>query len=429
MTTNDVNNRGNVLSDKAIRQLKDLPAVIDRQIKYLLNRQGQDPSAGNRLVRIAKTVSQDFDYPSGAVNKYEVKLGRPDFDNTTVGLETPSFTPIKSDTTDDKIRIACSPKAREIPEGTLVFIELHNHKWYILPEGVGGSTNIIAFDTGGYTEEIPTPQVWYVAISRVSNSDPPSEDPSDYENFPEGTTLLYKGNSYDVNSSGDAYNSYAWIYQTCNENIEMAEWLDDNNLETWVNELPENSGNPNDAWTIDPSQYGRTTVYRDDHLDLRDRLLHQPVPYDYDDLVGPLESDECNPDNQCSNIPESLNRCDRTIRATVTHTYCSMGSSVPGQADDGTVELRDSTCSFLYGRTEADLANRKGIAVWMKEHDDPYAECYWLIIWMDMFDEIQVVSDVVIGTRGITIERKQVDIWRECDLPDEWIEGNTCEES
>ena len=65
----------------------------------------------------------------------------------------------------------------------------------------------------------------------------------------------------------------------------------------------------------------------------------------------------------------------------------------------------------------------------MKEHDDPYAECYWLIIWMDMFDEIQVVSDVVIGTRGITIERKQVDIWRECDLPDEWIEGNTCEES
>lgn len=425
MTTNDVNNRGNVLSDAAIRQLKNLPQIIDRQINYMLNRQGKHPSAGNRLVRIAKTVSADFPYPSGAVNKYEVKLGLPDFDNTTVGTETPSFTPINPSTLDDKIRIACTPIARTISEGTLVFIELHNHKWYILPEG--GSADIIAFDTEGYTEVIPTPQVWYFSMTRIGNSDSPSEEPDEMDNFPEGTTLLYKGNSWDVNSGGDAYNTFAWIYQTCNDGILIAEWLDNNNILTWIDQLPENVGHPNDEWLFNVS--GITTIYKDAHLDLRDSLLHQLVPYEYDDLIGPLPSDECNPDNVCTNISSSLNKCDRRIRAKVTHVYCSMGEPVSGEAADGTVELRDSTCSFLYGRTYGELRNRKGIAVWMKEADEVYSDCYWLIIWMDMFDEIQVVSDIVIGTRGITIERKKVDIWRDCDLPDEWIEGNTCEDS
>lgn len=426
MTTNDVNNRGNVLSDKAIRQLKDLPAVIDRQIKYLLNRQGQDPSAGNRLVRIAKTVSQDFDYPSGAVNKYEVKLGRPDFDNTTVGLETPSFTPIKSDTTDNKVRIACTPIARTIAEGTLVFIELHNHKWYILPEGVG-STNIIAFDTGGYTNEIPDQQCWFVSLSRVSNDEGPSEEPDEMIGFPEGTKLLYKGNSWDLMTGGNAYNTYLWVYQTCNNNVDMLEWMEQTYVSDWVAQLPENAGNPNDAWTQESANL--LSCYRDAILNIRDSQLEQPATYEIDDLLGPLDADECDPDNLCANIPKSAYACDRRIRATVTHTYCGMSDPVPDEAEDGTVELRDSTCSFLWGRTDADLRNRKGIAVYMKESDEPYGECYWLITWMDMFDEVQMVSDIIIGSRGITIERKKVDIWRECDLPEEWIEGNTCEDS
>ena len=99
---------------------------------------------------------------------------------------------------------------------------------------------------------------------------------------------------------------------------------------------------------------------------------------------------------------------------------------VPGEVD-GKVKVVDLMDAFLYGRTEEDIRGRKGVAAYVK-NDGEY-ECYWAIVFMDMFDTITMVSDIIFGSRGITIERKRVDIWFHCDLTDEYIEGKTCEDS
>tara|TARA_Y100000361_G_scaffold36089_1_gene30554 strand:- start:14162 stop:15463 length:1302 start_codon:yes stop_codon:yes gene_type:complete len=433
MTTNDVHNRGNVLSDKAIRQLKELPSVIDRQIKYLLNRQGEDPSAGNRLVRIAKTVSQDFPYPSGSVNKYEVKLGRPDFDNTTVGMETPSFTPTRADTTDDKVRIACSLVPRDIPEGTLVYIELHNHKWYILPGSVSG--DIIGFDTGGYCRTRDEPKYFIVTIDRIGNDEGPSQQPHDAADFPSEYKVIYRGFSHDRMTGGNAYNVHTWIYRVCDDSFDLNVFIDSNAMITWIDGLPENVGDPNDSWELftdapqicgfnilDPSIYnsiGALQAQVDD-------CLHQNNLYDQFTLVPiPMDWNECNL-NLCDERNPAWNVVGREIEVKVTERPCGV-SKVEGEDENGNIIVRDTLGSFLYGRSPAEITCRRGVAT--RVHTEGEYECHWMIIWMDMFDEIQVVSDIIIGTRGIEIERKLIDVWRECDLDDEYIEGNTCEES
>jgi hypothetical protein len=433
MTTNDVNNRGNVLSDKAISQLKDLPRVIDRQIKYLLSRQGSDPVHSDRLVRIAQTVSQDFAYPLGSVNKYEVKLGKPDFDNTTVGLEIPSFTPTRPDTTDDKVRIACTPIPRAIPEGTLVFIELHNHKWYILPEGVA-SLDIVAFDTGGYCNVSNDPQYFIVTIDRIGNDEGPSQEPHDAADFPSEYKMIYHGFSHDRMTGGNAYNTHTWIYRVCDDSFDLNVYVDTNAMLNWVDSLPENVGDPNDSWELNtdaPNICGFNIIDESDLTigrlkDIYDICLAQNNLYDQFDLVPiPLDWDDCNL-NLCSERNPAWNVVGREIEVKVTERPCGV-SKVTGEDENGMITVRDTLGSFLYGRSPSEIVCRRGVAVYMNTPGE--YECHWLIIWMDMFNEIQVVSDIIIGTRGIEIERKLIDVWRECDLEDEYIEGNTCEES
>ncbi len=106
--------------------------------------------------------------------------------------------------------------------------------------------------------------------------------------------------------------------------------------------------------------------------------------------------------------------------------------------------------AFLNNRFDKDLRGRRGVAMYVWDYqpkgpcgDQPdyydidfdilldennlLPECYWMIIWMDMFDEVDLVSDVIIGTKSITIEKKKVDVWNHCDLDPHRIEGATCE--
>jgi hypothetical protein len=53
-------------------------------------------------------------------------------------------------------------------------------------------------------------------------------------------------------------------------------------------------------------------------------------------------------------------------------------------------------------------------------------ECYWMVIYMDMFDKIQLVHDVIIGTRTITTLKKKVDVWNHCDFDPDIYEGEDC---
>ena len=107
----------------------------------------------------------------------------------------------------------------------------------------------------------------------------------------------------------------------------------------------------------------------------------------------------------------------------------------------GYIEIRDPMNAFLNNRFASDLRGRRGVAMYVWDYQpngpcgdqpnyydsNPTPNCYWMIIWMDMFEEIDLVSDVIIGTKSITIEKKKVDVWNYCDLDPNRVEGATCE--
>jgi len=52
--------------------------------------------------------------------------------------------------------------------------------------------------------------------------------------------------------------------------------------------------------------------------------------------------------------------------------------------------------------------------------------CYWMVVWMDMFDQIDVVTDVQYGTRSITTYKNKIDVWNYCELDPVRYEGEEC---
>jgi hypothetical protein len=49
-----------------------------------------------------------------------------------------------------------------------------------------------------------------------------------------------------------------------------------------------------------------------------------------------------------------------------------------------------------------------------------------MVVWMDMFDQIEVVTDVEIGTRSITTYKNKIDVWNYCELDPVRYEGEEC---
>lgn len=133
----------NNISDRALQKLGRLDEIINRNIERKLRTTGSLPTTGNRLVRFAKTVSQDFPYPSGASYKYEIILGRPEWDNTTLSDEEIEFKPFGGGS-EDFVRIMHCVEKVELEEGQLVQVALHDRKWHLLGVG-GGSANEIIF--------------------------------------------------------------------------------------------------------------------------------------------------------------------------------------------------------------------------------------------------------------------------------------------
>ena len=94
--------------------------------------------------------------------------------------------------------------------------------------------------------------------------------------------------------------------------------------------------------------------------------------------------------------------------------------------------------AFFPRRLSSDLRGRRGVAmrVWDYSpngpcHDDPDSEdfpsgCYWMVVYMDMFDQVELVHDIIIGTRTITTKKKKIDVWNHCDLADSVYQGEDC---
>lgn len=105
---------------------------------------------------------------------------------------------------------------------------------------------------------------------------------------------------------------------------------------------------------------------------------------------------------------------------TVTKYLC--GKSSPASLEvAGHITVYDDL-GLLTNRDSRDLPGRTGIAVLMAGS----LACQWVIVYIDFHRIIQVVTDIIFTETGLTIERKNVSVWDDCDLPDEIIEGADC---
>lgn len=118
----------------------------------------------------------------------------------------------------------------------------------------------------------------------------------------------------------------------------------------------------------------------------------------------------------------------------VIRKSCGMGQ-VPGENSDGLIELVDDL-GILDGRDYRDIVGRTGFAVRMNAEGEVSSsisgsssidsECYWMIVIVNFWRVVQVVTDVIFGEQSITIKRKNLTVWDDCGLPDEVIEGTDC---
>jgi hypothetical protein len=120
--------------------------------------------------------------------------------------------------------------------------------------------------------------------------------------------------------------------------------------------------------------------------------------------------------------------------ATVSRRGCGM-DSVPGEDKNGFIEVHD-LLGILDNRDIRDIIGREGLAVRMdggtrdamqsgsvSESDDG---CIWVVVIVNFWRVVSVVTDIIFGEESITIKRKNLTVWDDCALPDEVIEGTDC---
>jgi hypothetical protein len=173
------------------------------------------------------------------------------------------------------------------------------------------------------------------------------------------------------------------------------------------------------SWEISPDDSGPFVVYGDDAAGegiFKGRILASgkaqllefrfPTPYEYDEV--PTECDLRNTDGEGGHNVEVIKR--------------PCGQATAAGEVDGYVDVIDDL-GLLDGRDFRDLAGRKGIATRLQETG---GLCEWVIVYVDFHREIQVVTDIIFSSNGLTIERKLVKVWDDCDMPPEEIEGADC---
>jgi hypothetical protein len=114
----------------------------------------------------------------------------------------------------------------------------------------------------------------------------------------------------------------------------------------------------------------------------------------------------------------------------VIRKSCGMGA-VPGENADGLIGLIDDL-GILDNRDMRDITGRIGFAVRMKEDPSGSAsasvesECYWMIVIVNFWRVVQVVTDFIFDGKDFTIKKKNITVWDDCDLPDEVLFGDDC---
>jgi len=174
------------------------------------------------------------------------------------------------------------------------------------------------------------------------------------------------------------------------------------------------------AWTVQEETDGPFTVYGDDAVTgvYKGRIGSSGGG---DTEIVEFEFDTSSGDEDVPNLCSLRNTNGAgTHSVTVIKYLCGKSSPATGEVDGHITVIDD--LGLLTNRDGRDLPGRKGLAVLMAGSPT----CQWVIVYIDFHRIIQVVTDVIFTETGLTIERKNVSVWDDCDLPDEIIEGADC---
>jgi hypothetical protein len=117
---------------------------------------------------------------------------------------------------------------------------------------------------------------------------------------------------------------------------------------------------------------------------------------------------------------------DAKDRYLASCLYRQCGSGVPaGANEDGKYEVVDYF-GFITGREEADVVGKMGLATYM-EPCDGYGECEWVITWIDWFRIVTVLTGVRMTDTELCFDRKNVEVWDDCELDPVCIPLTDCE--
>ena len=131
------------------------------------------------------------------------------------------------------------------------------------------------------------------------------------------------------------------------------------------------------------------------------------IMFTIDDVYGVQEaaSDHCD---------DQLRDAKSSYVATCIKKPCSMGT-VPGEDENGKIVVHDEV-GFLEDREEADVIGKVGLATYMVECHGYQTECKYIITWIDWFRTIQVITGVRMSDTELCFDRKNVQVWDDCDL-------------
>lgn len=131
-----------------------------------------------------------------------------------------------------------------------------------------------------------------------------------------------------------------------------------------------------------------------------------------DDVYGvsTAASDHCD---------DQLNDAKNKYKATCVKSCC--GGKPSGANDDGTYTVHDQFDMLQGGiggaREESDVIGKEALVVRMNDCDTYTSdECQWLVLFINWFRTIQVVTNVKMTDTQLIFELKNVEVWDDCEL-------------
>lgn len=141
-----------------------------------------------------------------------------------------------------------------------------------------------------------------------------------------------------------------------------------------------------------------------------------------DDVYGTetAASDHCD---------DQLNDAKDKYIASCVRACC--GGKPSGADEDGKYLIHDLLDMFQGGiagaREQSDIIGREGLAIRFSDCDN-YEECRWYVIFVNWFRTIQVITNVRMTDTELIFERKNVEVWDDCELDPITIALTDCEE-